>query len=58
LGQQHNTVTIITPNGAMPFQQDWKDQLVIALGLSYKFTDAFTGRLGYNMARTRSRMSS
>jgi long-chain fatty acid transport protein len=43
-----NTVTIVTPGGNVPFQQDWDDQIVLALGLSYKFNDAFTGRIGYN----------
>lgn len=32
----------------MPFRQDWNDQLVVALGLSYKISDALTGRVGYN----------
>jgi long-chain fatty acid transport protein len=44
-----NTVTINTPaGGAVPFVQNWDDQIVVALGLSYLFTDAFTGRIGYN----------
>ncbi|MDO8945319.1 MAG: outer membrane protein transport protein, partial [Desulfobacterales bacterium] len=44
-----NTVTINTPaGGAVPFMQNWDDQIVVALGLSYLFTDAFTGRIGYN----------
>jgi long-chain fatty acid transport protein len=44
-----NTVTIHSPMGfAAPFQQDWDNQLVVALGLSYRFNEAFTGRLGYN----------
>jgi long-chain fatty acid transport protein len=44
-----NTVTIYQ-NGAVvaPFQQDWDDQIVLALGLSYKLNDALTGRIGYN----------
>lgn len=44
-----NTVTIYK-NGAVaaPFQQDWDDQIVLALGASYRFTDALTGRVGYN----------
>ena len=46
-----NTVTIHTPGGPAPFQQDWDDQVVLALGLSYKFNDAFTGRIGYNYAK-------
>jgi long-chain fatty acid transport protein len=46
-----NTVTIVTPGGPVGFKQDWNDQVVLALGLSYKFTDAFTGRIGYNHAK-------
>jgi long-chain fatty acid transport protein len=44
-----NTVSIFQ-NGMLiaPFQQDWDDQIVVALGLAYQFNDAFTGRLGYN----------
>lgn len=47
-----NTVTIYR-NGAVvaPFQQDWNDQIVLAMGLSYKFNDALTGRIGYNYAK-------
>lgn len=47
-----NTVTIYR-NGAVvaPFKQDWNDQIVLALGLSYKFNDAFTGRIGYNYGK-------
>ncbi|MES1998917.1 MAG: outer membrane protein transport protein [Pseudomonadota bacterium] len=47
-----NTVTIYK-NGAVvaPFQQDWNDQIVLAMGLSYQFNDALTGRLGYNYAK-------
>ncbi len=44
-----NTVTIHMPGGGLaPFQQDWDNQTVLALGLAYKFSDAFTGRVGYN----------
>ena len=44
-----DTVTIRNPLGvAFPFQQDWDNQTVIALGLAYKFSDALTGRVGYN----------
>lgn len=43
-----NTVTIVTPGGAVPFRQDWEDQLVVSLGLAYRVTDAFTARIGYN----------
>jgi long-chain fatty acid transport protein len=32
----------------VPFKQDWDDQIVLALGLAYQFSDAFTGRVGYN----------
>ncbi len=48
-GDSMNTVTIYN-NGtvAAAFQQDWDDQIVLALGLAYRFGDAFTGRLGYN----------
>jgi long-chain fatty acid transport protein len=47
-----NTVTIYR-NGAVvaPFQQDWNDQIVLAMGLSYQFNDALTGRIGYNYAK-------
>jgi long-chain fatty acid transport protein len=50
-GSSMNTVTI--RNGALvaPFQQDWNDQVVLSLGLAYKFNAAFTGRLGYNHAK-------
>lgn len=52
-GSSMNTVTIYNvENGlVVPFQQDWDDQVVVALGLSYKFTDAFTGRVGYNYGK-------
>lgn len=51
-GSSMNTVTIDTPHGyAVPFQQDWDDQIVLALGLSYRFNDAFTGRIGYNYGK-------
>ena len=44
-----NTVTIYQDGAIVaPFQQDWDDQVVVSLGLSYMFTDAFTGRVGYN----------
>ena len=51
-GDSMNTVTIYQ-NGTMvaPFQQDWADQIVLSLGLAYKFNDAFTGRVGYNHAK-------
>jgi len=51
-GSSMNTVTIYN-NGAVvaPFQQDWDDQIVLSLGLAYKFTDAFTGRVGYNRGK-------
>ena len=44
-----NTVTIYK-NGApvAPFQQDWNDQIVLSLGLAYRFNDTVTGRVGYN----------
>jgi len=50
-GSSMNTVTIHTPGGAVPFQQDWDNQIVAALGLSYKFNDALTGRVGYNYGK-------
>ena len=48
-GSSMNTVSIYQ-NGMLvaPFQQDWDDQIVLALGLAYQFNDAFTGRIGYN----------
>lgn len=48
-GSSMNTVTIYQ-NGTVvaPFQQDWDDQIVLALGLAYRFSDTFTGRVGYN----------
>lgn len=48
-GSSMNTVTIYN-NGAVAaaFQQDWDDQIVVSVGLSYKVTDAFTARVGYN----------
>lgn len=48
-GSSMNTVTIYQ-NGMVvaPFKQDWDDQIVLALGLAYRFSDAFTGRVGYN----------
>ncbi len=48
-GSSMNTVTIYN-NGvvAAPFRQDWDDQIVVSVGASYRFTDAFTGRIGYN----------
>lgn len=50
-GKSMNTVTIVTPGGAVPFKQDWDDQLVVALGLSYKVNDALTARVGYNYGK-------
>lgn len=48
-GSSMNTVTIYQDGTVVaPFQQDWDDQVVLALGLSYQFSDAFTGRIGYN----------
>lgn len=47
-----NTVTIRHSSGmAVPFQQDWDDQIVAALGLSYRFNKALTGRVGYNYGK-------
>ena len=50
-GSSMNTVTIRRGALVVPFQQDWEDQVVVSLGLSYAFNDAFTGRVGYNHAR-------
>jgi long-chain fatty acid transport protein len=52
-GSSMNTVTIYN-NGApvAPFQQDWDDQIVLALGLSYKFDQALSGRIGYNHGKS------
>lgn len=48
-GSSMNTVAIQMPGGGTaPFQQDWEDQIVVLLGLAYRFSDAFTGRVGYN----------
>jgi long-chain fatty acid transport protein len=48
-GSSMNAVTISNKGVPVaPFQQDWDDQIVLALGLSYAFSDAFTGRIGYN----------
>lgn len=49
-GDSMNTVTIrnLETGLVVPFQQDWDDQIVVALGASYRFTDALTGRVGYN----------
>ncbi|HWR76036.1 MAG TPA: outer membrane protein transport protein [Thiobacillus sp.] len=48
-GSSMNTVTIYRDGTVVaPFQQDWEDQIVLALGLAYQFNDAFTGRIGYN----------
>ncbi|MES2366376.1 MAG: outer membrane protein transport protein [Pseudomonadota bacterium] len=51
-GSSMNTVTIYK-NGAVvaPFKQDWNDQIVLSMGLSYQFNDALTGRIGYNYAQ-------
>lgn len=51
-GSSMNTVTIYQNDAVVaPFQQDWNDQIVLALGLSYRFNNAFTGRIGYNHAK-------
>lgn len=49
-GDSMNTVTISGPGG-VPFQQDWDNQIVVSLGLAYKFNDALTGRVGYNYGK-------
>ncbi len=48
-GSSMNTVNIYR-NGTLvaPFAQNWDDQLVVSLGLSYRFNEALTGRIGYN----------
>lgn len=51
-GGSMNTVTIYNHGVvAAAFQQDWDDQIVLALGLAYTFNDAFTGRIGYNYGK-------
>ena len=48
-GSSMNTVTIYKSGTVVaPFQQDWNDQIVLSLGLAYKFSDALTARVGYN----------
>ena len=32
------------------FRQDWKDQNVVSIGAAYQFSEAFTGRIGANIA--------
>jgi len=51
-GDSMNTVTIYK-NGAVvaPFQQDWNNQIVLSLGLAYQFSEALTGRIGYNYGK-------
>lgn len=47
-----NTVTIYKSGVPIaPFQQDWDDQIVLSLGLDYTFSEAFTGRIGYNYGK-------
>lgn len=50
-GSSMNTVTIRNGAFAAPFKQDWDNQIVVALGLSYQFNEAFTGRIGYNYGK-------
>ncbi len=50
-GDSMNTVTIVTPGGDVPFTQNWDDQIVVSLGMSYKINEALTGRVGYNHAK-------
>ena len=48
-GSSMNTVTIYQHGMVVaPFKQDWDDQIMLALGLAYRFNAAFTGRVGYN----------
>ncbi len=51
-GESMNTVTILQ-NGmtVAPFQQDWDNQVVASAGLAWKFSDALTGRIGYNYGK-------
>ena len=51
VGQQHEYRHHLNLAACRRFQQDWDDQIVLALGLSYKFNDAFTGRVGYNYGK-------
>lgn len=54
-----NTVSILYPGATAcnpgvncaPFKQDWDDQLVIAVGASYKLNQRITGRLGANYGK-------
>lgn len=47
-----NTVTMHMPGGgAVPFRQDWENQTVVALGLSYKISESLTARAGYNYGK-------
>ncbi|MEW6589560.1 MAG: outer membrane protein transport protein [Pseudomonadota bacterium] len=51
-GDSMNTVTMRRPdNSTAPFVQNWEDQIVVSLGLAYKFNDALTGRVGYNYGK-------
>jgi len=48
-----NTPVIYYPGGGDTgpgFRQDWDDQTVFALGLSYKINEQLTGRIGVNIA--------
>ncbi len=55
-GSSMNTVSVLYPGAAVcnpgincaPFQQDWQDQVVLALGAAYKVNDRLTGRVGFN----------
>lgn len=55
-GSSMNTVSILYPGAAIcnpgincaPFQQDWQDQIVLAMGAAYKLGDRVTGRIGFN----------
>ncbi len=51
-GDSMDTVTIYKNDVVyVPFQQDWEDQIVLSLGLSYQFNGALTGRIGYNYGK-------
>lgn len=55
------TVTATNPNGPVPpgyeklkipFEMDWDDQYVIAIGAEYELTESFKIRAGYNYGNT------
>ncbi len=53
------TVTASDPNNPMapaemkiPFEMDWDDQVVVAIGAEYELTESFKVRAGYNYGNT------